>query len=57
MAYRQRILDTMELPIAIAWEKIRIAYWARQWNGADQVLTSHLKLRGYQERLAKESTQ
>lgn len=56
MALRQRILDISELPNAIAWEKIRIAYWSKQWNGAEQTLTSQLKLRGYEERLAKEST-
>lgn len=56
MKAHQRILEISELPNAIAWEKIRIAYWSKQWNGAEQTLTCELKLRGYEERLAKEST-
>ena len=55
MKFHLQTLETAELPNAIAWEKIRIDYWSKQWNGDDQVLTSQLKLRGYEERLAKES--
>ena len=52
--YHQPPVNTSQLPMAIAWEKIRIGYWSKQWNGEDQVLTSQLKLRGYQDRLKDE---